>query len=182
MASIVLTPGSGPTRPIDAGRARPMLFRPSPRPYPAALPSIELAPEHQVRRVQDKGRIWIKGKIYRDCPGHSPDTRSNWCQPTQVNRICTAIVRKPPDRATRHARCAQSKLSSACLRTPDQALSDASVQSRGGYRKTRDEISIYAMYNINFILRYGKCRPPGSETAAGWNERAMARSPTPIRW
>ena len=47
---------------MGAGGAR---FRPSPRPFPEALPPIEYAPEHQVRRVQDKGRISFKGKIFK---------------------------------------------------------------------------------------------------------------------
>ena len=47
---------------LDVPAAR---FRPSPRPFPEALPPIEYAPEHQVRRVQDKGRISFKGKIFK---------------------------------------------------------------------------------------------------------------------
>ena len=46
----------------DAGQGRAL---PRPRPFPEALPPIEYAPEHQVRRVQDKGRISFKGKIFK---------------------------------------------------------------------------------------------------------------------
>jgi len=40
-------------------------YRPSPRPFPETLPPIEYAPEHQVRRVQQRGWISFKGTEFR---------------------------------------------------------------------------------------------------------------------
>ena len=40
-------------------------YRPSARPYPESLPAIEYGPGDQVRKVQSKGEIFFKGKVFR---------------------------------------------------------------------------------------------------------------------
>lgn len=39
-------------------------YRPSPRPFPGTLPPIEYSPDDLVRKVQDKGQIWLRGHLY----------------------------------------------------------------------------------------------------------------------
>lgn len=40
-------------------------YTPSPRPFPDQLPALEYAPDDVVRKVQDKGEIWLRGRPYR---------------------------------------------------------------------------------------------------------------------
>jgi len=40
-------------------------YAPSPRPFPEQLPALEYAPGDLVRKVQDKGEIWVRGRPYR---------------------------------------------------------------------------------------------------------------------
>jgi transposase InsO family protein len=53
-------------RPHDSLRLRPpaALYQPSPRPFPAVLPPIEYGPDDLVRKVQDKGQIFVHGRTY----------------------------------------------------------------------------------------------------------------------
>jgi transposase InsO family protein len=54
-------------RPHDSLGLRPpaVLYQPSPRAFPAALPPIEYGPDDRVRKVQDKGQIFVHGRTYR---------------------------------------------------------------------------------------------------------------------
>ena len=54
-------------RPHEAlGHATPASrYQPSARPFPAPLPPIEYAPDDEVRRVQDHGRISFRGREFR---------------------------------------------------------------------------------------------------------------------
>ena len=55
-------------------RPNKLLHRPSPRPFPETLPSIEYGPGDQVRKVQDGGwisyggRPWRLPRAFRGCP------------------------------------------------------------------------------------------------------------------
>jgi len=40
-------------------------YQPSPRPFPESLPPLEYGPSDLVRKVQNKGVIWVQGKPYR---------------------------------------------------------------------------------------------------------------------
>lgn len=54
-------------RPHEAlGMATPASrYVPSPRPFPEHLPPLEYAPDDVVRKVQDKGELWLHGSPYR---------------------------------------------------------------------------------------------------------------------
>jgi hypothetical protein len=47
---------------LEVPRAR---YQPSPRRFPAVLPSVEYSPDDQVRKVQDKGEISFHGHLLR---------------------------------------------------------------------------------------------------------------------
>lgn len=40
-------------------------YQPSPRPFPESLPPIEYWPGDEVRKVQDKGRVCYRGRVFR---------------------------------------------------------------------------------------------------------------------
>jgi transposase InsO family protein len=54
-------------RPHDSLGLRPpaALYQPSPRPFPVVLPPIEYGPGDLIRKVQDKGQIFVHGHTYR---------------------------------------------------------------------------------------------------------------------
>jgi transposase InsO family protein len=54
-------------RPHEAVGMKPPVtrFQPSPRPYPENLPPIEYGACDQVRKVQDKGEVYFKGRVLR---------------------------------------------------------------------------------------------------------------------